>query len=173
MSRIKGKNTTPEIRLRQALWRAGLRYRLHMKIEGIRPDLVFPARRLALFIDGCFWHGCPDHYVSPRTRSEFWSAKLAANTERDRIQTLRLLQAGWQVLRLWEHEVDSDIKRATDEVIAAYRSTESAFNDRNIVVNVEPASPDGSLEQWRIRNLIGNGECSLQLRPRKPLRKPT
>ena len=106
MSRIRGANTTPELLLRKALWNEGLRYRLHLRVEGSRPDLVFASRRLVVFVDGCFWHGCPQHYVRPRARSAFWADKLTVNTSRDRTQTIRLIEKRWRVLRFWEHEIE-------------------------------------------------------------------
>ncbi|WIG99358.1 very short patch repair endonuclease [Myxococcus sp. SDU36] len=104
MARIKGKNTTPERKLRSALWRAGLRYRLHTRTPVGKPDVVFATKRVAVFIDGCFWHGCPDHYVRPRSHEFFWRQKLRENIERDRRQTLELESLGWRVVRIWEHE---------------------------------------------------------------------
>lgn len=105
MARIKSADTKPEMRLRQALWASGLRYRLHFKIEKIRPDLVFVGRKLAIFVDGCQWHGCPEHYVRPRTHNEFWQRKLLENIERDTKQTQILKAQGWIVYRIWEHEI--------------------------------------------------------------------
>ena len=116
MARIKGSNTSPELALRKALWARGLRYRLMVRTIGGRPDLVFPKQRLAVFIDGCFWHGCPLHYARPRSRHEFWSIKLAENIHRDYRQSDALHSAGWSVVRLWEHEVILDLARATDRV---------------------------------------------------------
>ena len=101
MSRIRGRNTRPERRLRQALWAAGLRYRKHAKTPVGRPDLVFVGPRVAVFVDGCFWHGCPRHYVRPRSRTDFWSRKLRENVDRDRRQTLELHVRGWTVVRIW------------------------------------------------------------------------
>lgn len=109
MSRIKGKNTQPEIKLRRALWKAGLRYRLRGKLPG-RPDLFFSKKMVAVFVDGCFWHGCPNHNQRPITNQEFWENKIHRNIERDE-RTASLLEAsGWTVLRFWEHQV----KRNTD-----------------------------------------------------------
>ena len=105
MSRIKAEDTSPELTIRKGLWAAGYRYRLHFKTPGGKADLVIPSIKFALFIDGCFWHGCPEHYVRPRTKHEFWDAKLTENTTRDRKQTLALEAEGWLVLRVWEHEV--------------------------------------------------------------------
>ncbi len=106
MSRIRGKDTSPELRLRTALAPVVelAAPDLANTILG-RPDLYIPATRTAVFIDGCFWHGCPEHYVRPRSRGEFWSAKLASNVERDHRQTVALEADGYRVARVWEHEV--------------------------------------------------------------------
>lgn len=119
MSRIRGKNTLPERRLRSALWTAGLRYRLHVRILNCCPDIVFLGKKVAVFIDGCFWHGCPIHYVRPRTREPFWANKLVENVERDRLQTLALESNGWRVVRVWEHEVQSDLGIVVNRVRSA------------------------------------------------------
>ena len=71
----------------------------------VRPDFVFRRERLAVFVDGCFWHGCPEHFRRPKSRQKFWDAKFARNQERDRLVTRALRAAGWRVLRLWEHEL--------------------------------------------------------------------
>jgi DNA mismatch endonuclease (patch repair protein) len=78
---------------------------LHVATPFGRPDVVFQRARLAVFIDGCFWHGCPPHYVRPRSNASFWADKLSTNVERDRRQTIGLEESGWRVLRFWEHEV--------------------------------------------------------------------
>jgi DNA mismatch endonuclease, patch repair protein len=105
MSRIKGKNTDPEVRLRKLLFANGIRgYRVHYNILG-KPDIVFVKRKIAIFIDGCFWHKCPVDFQEPETRKEFWMAKIDSNVERDTKNTLRLQEAGWTVVRFWEHEV--------------------------------------------------------------------
>ena len=83
MSRIRGRDTSPEVRLRKELWRRGLRYRLSSKLPG-KPDLVFPACQTAVFVDGCFWHRCPQHFTAPRSNADFWRRKVDANVERDR-----------------------------------------------------------------------------------------
>lgn len=106
MSRIQGKNTAPEIRLRRAAWALGLRYRLHRPIGFTRPDLVFAGAKVAVFVDGCFWHCCPLHSVMPKNNREFWQKKLGRNVQRDAEATQYLIGAGWRVLRFWEHEVE-------------------------------------------------------------------
>ncbi len=104
MSRIRSRDTGPEVRLRKALWRAGLRYRLHYKLPG-RPDLAFVAAKVAVFVDGCFWHGCPIHYSAPSTRQELWAEKLRANVERDLGIDDQLTEMGWRLLHVWQHDL--------------------------------------------------------------------
>ncbi len=107
MGRIRGKDTLPELTLRRATWALGLRYRLHRRIARIKPDMVFIGARLAVFVDGCFWHGCPLHSTMPKNNREFWKQKLGRNRERDAENKQRLEAEGWRVLRLWEHEIQT------------------------------------------------------------------
>jgi DNA mismatch endonuclease (patch repair protein) len=108
MAAVKRSNTKPEVALRHALHAAGLRYRkdypLRLGPKLLRPDIAFTRSRVAVFIDGCFWHRCPQHGEVPATNVGFWSAKLEANAARDRLQDRLLTQAGWLVVRIWEHE---------------------------------------------------------------------
>jgi DNA mismatch endonuclease (patch repair protein) len=116
MSRIRSSNTKPEIRLRKALWAEGLRYRLQYKVEKIKPDIVFVSAKVAIFIDGCQWHGCPEHYVKPRTRDEFWSKKLRDSIERDIVQTKLLGSKGWHIYRVWEHDIWENLLHVVDTI---------------------------------------------------------
>lgn len=116
MSRVKGRDTRPEMLLRRALWRRGLRYRVNRRVANTRPDLVFLSARLAVFVDGCFWHACPLHGTQPATNAEFWREKLRRNVQRDAENTRTLMAAGWRVLRLWEHEIVGDVEVAADRV---------------------------------------------------------
>jgi DNA mismatch endonuclease (patch repair protein) len=116
MSKIRGTNTQPEVRLRKHLHGTGHRYRLHPRDLPGRPDIAFPKERLAVFVDGCFWHGCPVHYQPPASNASFWRAKLDENRERDRRRRARLAARGWAVLRFWEHEVYSDLARCSTRV---------------------------------------------------------
>lgn len=107
MSRIRGKNTKPELKVRRALWAAGLRYRLHDRRLPGNPDLVFPGRRTVVFVHGCFWHcheGCSNFRI-PKTRSSWWATKLSRNKARDAEARAELEAAGWGVLVIWECEV--------------------------------------------------------------------
>jgi DNA mismatch endonuclease (patch repair protein) len=105
MARVRSRDTDAEILLRRALWRAGMRYRTTAKKLPGTPDVTFGRLRTAVFVDGCFWHGCPAHYTEPKTNRAFWQEKLRRNQERDRKVDALLTDMGWLVLRLWEHEV--------------------------------------------------------------------
>jgi DNA mismatch endonuclease (patch repair protein) len=103
------RDSKPELRLRSALHARGLRFRVDMpiRLDGrrpIRPDVVFTRARIVVFIDGCFWHGCPEHGKKPRSNSGYWSAKITLNQARDRDQRAALEDAGWTVVRIWEHD---------------------------------------------------------------------
>ncbi len=105
MSQIKGKDTQPEVILRKALSDAGLRgYRLHCRLTG-KPDIVFPKRKVAIFIDGCFWHKCPKCFKKPETNKEFWLKKIDSNVKRDKLVSAKMKKEGWKVLRIWEHRL--------------------------------------------------------------------
>jgi DNA mismatch endonuclease, patch repair protein len=101
------RDTQPEMALRRALHASGYRYRVDWPLPGLprrRADIAFPARRVAVFVDGCFWHRCPSHKSAPANNREWWAAKLAANVERDRHTDDHLRRLGWTVVRVWEHE---------------------------------------------------------------------
>lgn len=110
MARVRTAHTAPELALRRELWSLGLRYRLHRKLPG-KPDLVFGPSRVVVFIDGCFWHSCPDHATYPRTNRAFWSKKLATNIARDRRVDSELRELGWKVVRIWEHSVQQSLEQ--------------------------------------------------------------
>ena len=107
MGRVRQRGTKYELILRRALWKAGYRYRLRNKLPGT-PDIVFSGVKVAIFVDGCFWHGCPVHGSLPSTRQEFWEEKLIRNRQRDQEVDRRLHELGWIPLRLWEHDVRDD-----------------------------------------------------------------
>ena len=96
MARVRSKDTQPELILRRALWRRGCRYRLHVSLPGT-PDMIFPGARVAVFIDGCFWHRCPEHYTEPAENGDFWRRKIERNVSRDASANERLAEAGWMV----------------------------------------------------------------------------
>ncbi len=157
MARIKGRSTAPEVLFRRALSAAGMRGKSWKEIRGVRPDLVFPGK-VALFVDGCFWHGCPHHYVAPRSSTDFWRKKLADNVVRDHRQTVALLANGWTVIRVWEHDIRNNAIVAAARIVKAMR-TGKVRVDGWRVTKVDALS-DGSerrvlrrlldLRKWRI-----------------------
>ena len=108
MRAIRRRDTTPELQIRSLLHRAGLRYRVDYRVgtgrSAPRPDIAFTRAKVAVFIDGCFWHSCPEHATMPKANREFWEAKLRRNVERDRENDQALKLLGWEVIRVWEHE---------------------------------------------------------------------
>ncbi|MEV6360214.1 very short patch repair endonuclease [Nocardia asteroides] len=103
----RGRDTSPELQLRALLFENGLRYRVSVRpISKLRrtADIVFPRARVAVFVDGCYWHGCPDHYRPSTKNSEFWATKIDSNRLRDEDTNRALAEAGWTVVRCWEHE---------------------------------------------------------------------
>jgi DNA mismatch endonuclease (patch repair protein) len=123
MQRQGSSNTGPEVALRRELHRRGLRYRLHAAVVPgklrRRVDIVFPRARVAVFVDGCFWHGCESHSKPSNTNASYWTPKIEGNRLRDADTTRLLEAAGWCVIRLWEHEAVED---AADRVERAVRS---------------------------------------------------
>ncbi len=121
MSKQKSRNTGIEMTLRKILHAAGFRYRVHRRpVKGVRreADLVFGPARVAVFVDGCFWHGCPVHATWPKNNADFWREKIETNRRRDADTDTRLDEAGWLALRIWEHET---AETAADRVIKAVR----------------------------------------------------
>src|SRR5687768_10551754 len=104
MSRIRGTDTGPEIVLRRALWNLGFRHRRRKGLPG-RPDLTFSGARVAIFVDGCFWHGCAEHLIWPKNNALFWKQKIRQNIVRDRAISSTLRRDGWSVIRIWEHDI--------------------------------------------------------------------
>jgi DNA mismatch endonuclease (patch repair protein) len=116
------RDTKPEIALRSVLHRRGLRFRKDLLLRvgdlKIRPDVVFTGAKVVVFVDGCFWHGCPQHQKVPKRNPDYWVPKLRRNTERDRRADRELLTEGWRVVRVWEHE---DPSQAADSIEALVR----------------------------------------------------
>ena len=106
MSRVGGKDTRIEMILRRLLWKEGFRYRKNKRIGKVRVDLAFLGKRLAVFVDGCFWHGCPKHYTVPDSNTAYWKQKMKENRERDKRQTDELEKTDWTVLRFWGHSIE-------------------------------------------------------------------
>lgn len=123
MQANKSRDTQPEMAVRRLVHAAGLRYRVGAQpVPGLRrrADLVFTKQSIAVFIDGCFWHGCPNHGTrSFKTNTEYWSGKIARNRSRDAATTATLTEAGWCVLRFWEHESPVEVAA---QIVAAVRA---------------------------------------------------
>lgn len=115
----KGKNTKPEILFRKVLWHAGARgYRLHWKKAPGKPDIAFPGKKIAIFINGCFWHRCPKCKLSlPKNNQEFWRKKFKRNVERDAEKVSSLINENWKVLVIWECELKQDIESQKQRVL--------------------------------------------------------
>jgi DNA mismatch endonuclease (patch repair protein) len=128
MERQRRRDTGAELAIRSEIWRRGLRYQVDTApMPGLRrrADLVFRGRRVAVFVDGCFWHRCPVHATSPKANAAWWTEKLEANVRRDRDTDRRLVEAGWRVLRIWEHEDVLDAADRIEEIIRGSRTQRS------------------------------------------------
>lgn len=121
MSRIRGKDTKPELALRRALHARGLRYRVHDATVPGRPDISHKGAKVAIFVDGCFWHGCPQHYQRPATNQEYWDHKIQYNQARREAVLAKLKARDWKVAQYWECDVAEDldaVKRQVGELLA-------------------------------------------------------
>lgn len=124
MERQGKKDTKPEIAVRRACHRLGLRYRVDTApLRGMRSraDMVFPRERIAVFVDGCFWHGCPKHGTWPKKNAEWWRQKIESNIERDSRVDSELEAAGWSVIRIWEHEEPAAAAERIQHIVNAVR----------------------------------------------------
>lgn len=116
MSRIRSKNTKLELSFRKTLWSKGFRYRIHSKNLPGKPDIVFATAKIAVFIDGCFWHGCPRCFHMPQSNREYWRRKIQYNTHRDKLNHKALRIGGWRVVRFWEHELKQSQDNCAEKV---------------------------------------------------------
>jgi DNA mismatch endonuclease, patch repair protein len=126
MSRQRSRDTQTELRLRRALHQAGLRYRVHRRpVSSVRreADIVFGPARVAVFIDGCFWHGCDQHATWPKNNAEFWRNKIDGNRRRDLDTDARLGEAGWLAVRVWEHEPVASAAARICQIVKTRRAT--------------------------------------------------
>lgn len=116
----RGRDTALELAIRSLVHARGLRYFVSRRpLKGLRrtADMVFPGRRVAVFLDGCFWHQCPEHFHMPATNRAYWEPKIARNVERDRETDQRLTEADWRVLRFWEHEDPAAVADRIERVV--------------------------------------------------------
>lgn len=120
MSQIRSKNTLIELKFRKYLYNNGIRgYRVNNKILG-KPDLYFPKKRIAVFIDGCFWHKCPKCFIKPKSKNNFWDKKIRYNILRDKIINKKLNKDGVKILRFWEHDIKNNIEKCYIKFINLY-----------------------------------------------------
>lgn len=121
MAKVKQTGTDAELALRKMLYQMGLRYRVDYKVLKTprrTADIAFPGRKVAIFVDGCFWHGCPKHATWPKQNAEFWRQKIETNRKRDTDTTERLRNTGWIVLRFWAHQSPVDAAKEVASIIA-------------------------------------------------------
>jgi DNA mismatch endonuclease, patch repair protein len=133
MQANKSRDTKPELTLRRAVHALGLRYRVAIRpLPQVRrtADLVFTRKKVTVFLDGCFWHGCADHHTKSKTNAEYWAEKVSRNRERDKETDALLIEAGWRVIRVWEHEDPLQAAARIAEVIKSCRDT-TAGQDRS------------------------------------------
>ena len=116
MRAIKGRDTKIEELFRKSLWRMGYRYRKNVASLYGKPDVVFTRKKIAIFIDSCFWHGCPYHCRMPHSNRAYWFRKIKRNKERDKEATKQLRKDGWKVLRFWEHSIHYNLAKCTKKI---------------------------------------------------------
>jgi DNA mismatch endonuclease (patch repair protein) len=123
MKANRSADTKPEVALRRELHQRGLRFRKNHRLDlperRVRPDIVFTRSKVAVFVDGCFWHGCPEHGSQPKANAEYWISKLRANVARDALADHALVSDGWAVVRVWEHQ---DVGQAAETVASVVRT---------------------------------------------------
>ncbi|WP_430382620.1 very short patch repair endonuclease [Streptomyces sp. P10-4] len=140
MSRQGSRDTAPEVAVRRLLHAAGLRYRVNRPVPGMPRrtiDIVFTKAKVAIFLDGCFWHGCPKHATHPKVNAEWWRAKLDKNMARDLETTEHLQAAGWTVLRFWEHESPEDVARRIAQSVALKVGHASEGGQAEVSINAD------------------------------------
>lgn len=113
MGSIKGKDTLLELKFEKILKDAGLKFRRNVKELPGRPDVVFKNKKIVIFVDGCFWHGCKEHFSPPKSNRWFWMKKISDNIERDKLINKFYKKMGWRVLRIWQHDMNKKSKRVS------------------------------------------------------------
>lgn len=117
MQNIRSKNTKMELKVRSLLHKKGLRFRIHSHLTG-KPDIVFPSKKVAIFLDSCFFHRCPYHYIQPKSNKKYWIPKIERNTTRAKEVNNVLRKQGWRVLRFWEHQTKNDAEKCVQKIIS-------------------------------------------------------
>jgi DNA mismatch endonuclease (patch repair protein) len=139
MAAIRGKNTRPELAFRAAVHALGARYRIHNSQVPGRPDISNRRAKVAVFIDGCFWHGCPLHYRRPSSRQDYWDAKLTRNLSRRQVVLTQLFEEKWRVVQVWECEVQMGASRIAKRVASLLSGSTKVYRLRARLRGVTPA----------------------------------
>lgn len=128
MARVRNRDTAPELAVRRELHRRGRRFFVQRPLFGTRrrADILFPKAKVAVLVDGCFWHSCPEHATRPKRNAEWWAEKLATNVRRDRETDRLLAEAGWSVVRIWEHETPTAAADRVEDVLVSALSVPAA-----------------------------------------------
>lgn len=121
MKAVRSSDTKLEKRLAQELWRNGIRYRKNVKDLMGKPDFAMKKYKVVIFVDSCFWHGCPEHCRIPQSNTEYWVSKINRNMERDKQTTQHYLDNNWTVIRIWEHQMKTNFKETLDQVLPAIK----------------------------------------------------
>jgi DNA mismatch endonuclease (patch repair protein) len=169
MARQRTRDTKPELLLRSELHQMGLRYRVDAPLPGMprrRADILFTRAKVAVFVDGCFWHGCPQHKTAPANNGAWWAVKLARNIERDRETADHLTSLGWTVLRIWEHEDMTHVATDIDRVVRSGRASGSMSTptslapDGPLLGKAPPAAPQRA-RRHRLRRLTAGNDSDI------------
>jgi len=145
MQSNKSRDTKPELAVRRAVHAHGLRYRVSARpLPELRrtADMVFRGAKVAVFIDGCFWHGCLQHHSSPATNADYWMEKVRRNQERDRDTDARLAEAGWTIVRSWEHEDPAEVAMRVVEIVRSLRSDTTKLTEDGLSIGVQSTTTD-------------------------------
>ncbi|SHL13555.1 very short patch repair endonuclease [Alicyclobacillus tolerans] len=121
MSAVRSNNTSLELRVRRELWRRGFQFRTNVKDLPGKPDIAIKKLKLVIFIDSCFWHGCPEHVRMPKSNVEYWTTKIEKNKTTDKTITEHYQAMGWHIVRIWEHDVKSNFENTMDKLVKVIR----------------------------------------------------
>jgi len=122
MQNIHSKNTKMELSVRSLLHKKGLRFRIHTRLIG-KPDIVFPSKKIVVFLDSCFFHKCPYHYIQPKSNKKYWLPKIEKNKARAKEVNKALRNQGWTVLRFWEHQIKKDSENCVNKIISVIQNS--------------------------------------------------
>ena len=125
MSSIRSKDTKIELEIRKRLHKRGLRYRKNVNNLPGKPDIVFSRKKVIVFCDSCFWHGCDKHFRKPKTNKKYWDQKINGNIQRDKEIFIKYQKEGWKVLRFWEHEINSNPDDVVEKIIGVLNTSTS------------------------------------------------